>query len=67
MFCAERGLGVGDTYFKYISFLKYTREPKGQEHNRSGADEEGYAVLCAECEGSERNGMRPFRSPCGTV
>ena len=29
--------------------------------------EEGYAELCAGCEGSERDGTMPFRSPCCTV
>ena len=33
-------------------------------HDRSGAGEERYFALCAICE---RNGMRPLRSPCGTV
>ena len=28
---------------------------------------EGYAALCAECEDSERNGTRPFRSSYFTM
>ena len=39
----------------------------GKEHNRSNANEEVYAALCAECEGNERNGTRPLRSLCCTV
>ena len=39
----------------------------GKEHDRSAAGEDGYAGLSAGCEGSERNGTRPIRSPCGTV
>ena len=31
-----------------------------QAHDRSGADEEGYAVLRAGCEGGERDGTRPL-------
>ena len=31
------------------------------------AGEEGYAALCAECEGTERNRTRPLRSPYCTV
>ena len=44
-----------------------SRWSEGKEHDRSVAGEEGYAVLCAGCKGGERNGMRPLRSPCGTV
>ena len=39
----------------------------GIENNRSGAGEEGYATLCVECEGSERDVRRPVRSPCCIV
>ena len=39
----------------------------GKEHDRSGAREEGYAAVCAGCEGGERNGMWPLRSPCCTL
>ena len=46
---------------------KGSRWGEGKEHDRSGAGEEGYAALCAGCEGSERNGMKSIRSPCGTV
>ena len=44
---------------------KRSRLSGGKEHDRSGAGKEGYAEICAGCEGSERNGMRPLRSPCG--
>ena len=46
---------------------KGPRSSGGKEHNKSGASEHGYAALCAGCEGSERNGMRPLRSPCCTL
>ena len=71
--CAERGLCVCNTYFKHRSLHKYTRLGKGsswnrgKQHGRSGTGEEGYAALCARCEISERNEMRPIRSPCGTM
>ena len=39
----------------------------GKEYDRSGVGEEGYAALFAGCEGNERNGTRPIRSPCFTV
>ena len=50
-FCAERGLCVVNTYFKYKNWHKYSRIARGQgsgskEPDRSGAGEEGYAVLC---------------------
>ena len=38
-----------------------------KEYDRSSAGEEGYAAICAGCEGGERDGMRPFRPPCCTV
>ena len=64
-FCAERGLCVGNTYFKHRNLLKYTRGQGGvggKGYDRSGAGEEGYAALCARCEGSERNDTRSLRS-----
>ena len=30
-FCAEKGLCVGNVYFKYRSFNKYTRVARGQD------------------------------------
>ena len=67
-FCAERGLCLGNAYFKHISLHKYTRGARdqdsgGKEHDISSAGEEGYAAICAGYEGSERNGMRPSSSP----
>ena len=47
---------MGNTYFEHKSLHKYTGVIRGQEHDRSGAGEEGY-------EGSERNRMMPLRSP----
>ena len=58
-FCVERGLCVGNTFFKHRSL--------GKEYDRSSTGEEGYAVLCVGCEGSEGNGTTPIRSPCGTI
>ena len=46
---------------------KGSRRSGGKEHDRSGAGEEGYAAIYEGCEGSERNGMGPIRSPCDTV
>ena len=69
-FCAERGLCVGKTYFKHRSLYKYTKSGKGarrSEGKHHGAGKEGYAVICGECEGCQRNGTRPLRSPCCTV
>ena len=51
-FCEEKGLCVSNTYFK---------------HDRSCAGEEGYATICANCEGGERDGSRPLRPLCCTV
>ena len=64
---------VGNTYFKLRSLHKYTRLARVQdrvevkEHDRSGAGEEGYAVIYAGCKGSERKGTRLLRLPCCTV
>ena len=58
---------MGNTYSEHKSLHKYTRVPRGQEHDSSDASEEGYAVLCAGCEGSKGNGTRQLRSPCCTV
>ena len=71
-FCAERGLCMGNTYFKHRSWISTqgwqgAKTDGDKEHDRSGAGEEGYASLYAGCEGIERNGSRSFRSPCGTV
>ena len=46
---------------------KESRRSGGKEHDRSGADEEVYAALCAGCEDSEKNWMRTLRSPSCTV
>ena len=63
-FCAERGLYVGNTYFKHRSLHKYARGQNGVE-TESMIDlvlvKRGYAVICAGYEGCERNGMRPLR------
>ena len=72
VFYTERGLCVGNTYLNTgvcISTQGWqgSRWSEDKEHDRSGAGEEEYAVLCARCEGSERNGSRPHRSPCGTM
>ena len=40
---------------------------KGKEHDRAGAEEEGFSALYAGCESSTRNGTRPLRSPCCTA
>ena len=71
-FCAERGLCMGNTYFKQKNLHKYTRVARDQDgvevkNDRSGAGEEGYAGFCAGSEGSERNGMRHLRSLCCIV
>ena len=68
-FCAEKGLCVGNTYFKQEFAIvhrggKGSRWRGGKEHDRSGTGEESYAALYAGYEGSERNGMRPLRSCC---
>ena len=61
---AQKGDCLWVTYFKYKSLHNYTREGSRQsgykEHNRSSAGEEGYATMCAGCEGDERNSMRPL-------
>ena len=72
VFCAERGLCVGNTYFKYRSLHKYTvakgsRRSGGKEHDRSSAGEEEYDAICAGCEGVETNLMRTLRPPCCAV
>ena len=44
---SERGLCVGNTYFKHRSLHKYTRGARrngGKEHDRSSAGEVGYYV-----------------------
>ena len=38
----------------------------GKKYDRPGAGER-YALFCAECECTERNGMRHSRSPCYSV
>ena len=66
-FCVVRGLRGGNTYFEQIFLHKYKMVARGsgkREHDRSGAGEEGYAVIC---EGSERTRTRPLISPCFTV
>ena len=60
-FYEEMGLCVDNTYFKHRSVHKYTRVAKGRDsvetkHDRPGAGEERYAVICAGCEGGERDG-----------
>ena len=40
---------------------------KGKEHGRSSADGEGFAAICAGCEGGEKDGTRPLRPPCCTM
>ena len=67
-FCTERGC-VWVTYFEHKRVDKYTRvaRSEGREHDRSVVGEEEYAALCAECEGSERNGARPLKFTCCTV
>ena len=55
------------TYILSTEVCIRTKEWQGvKEHDRSSAGEEGYAVLCAGCEGIKRNGTRPLRSLCGT-
>ena len=44
-----------------------SRRSGGKEHDRSDASEEGYNVICAGCEGGEKNGTSPLRPPCCTV
>ena len=39
---------------------KGSRGSGDKEHDRSSAGEERYGI-CAGCEGSERDGMRPLR------
>ena len=46
------------------SLHKYTRVAK---HDRSGAGEEGYTAINAECEGSERDETQLLRPLCCTV
>ena len=68
-FSSERGLCVVNTYrsvYKYIS-SNQAKWILSKEHDRSGAGKEVYAALCAGCKGSDRNGMSPIRSPCGTM
>ena len=71
-FCPERRLCVGNTYFKHRSSHKY----KKVAMDKDGVEVKGIIDLvlvkkiwCTMCrsEGSERNGTRPLRSPCGTV
>ena len=62
-----KGACVWVTHFEHRSLHKYTKVARGQEHDRSGAGEEGYAALCARCEGRERNQIWPLRSTCCTV
>ena len=71
-FCSERGLCVGNTYFKHRSLCKYTRVARGHggveiKSMRSNVGEEGYAAICAGCEGNERDGKRTLRSLCSTL
>ena len=70
-FCAERGLCMCNTYLEHMSLHKYTRVARGQDgvEVKSMTDlvKKLYANLCAGCEGSERNGTRPLRSPFCTV
>ena len=46
---------------------KGSRRSGDKEHDRSGPGENGYAVICAGCEGGDRDGTRPLRTPCCTV
>ena len=46
---------------------KVSRWSGDKEHDRSSDGEEGYAAMCAGCDGSERDGMRHLRPPCCTV
>ena len=58
------------THTSNMSLHKYTRMARDQggmevkKHDRFGVRKERYAMLYAGCEGSERNGTRPLRSPC---
>ena len=56
----EKGDCVWVTHVKQRSLHKYPRVERGQEHDRSSAGEEGYAVISAGCEG-KRNETRPLR------
>ena len=69
MFCPERGLCVGNTYFNHRIHKggKGTRQSGGKEHDKSLTGEEGYAAICAGCDGGEGNGTIPLRSLYCTV
>ena len=71
---AQKGECVSVTHhFKHRSLHEYTIVARGQdgvegkEHDRSCAGVEGYTVICAGCEGGERDGTRPLRPSCTTV
>ena len=75
-FCADRGLCIGNIYFKHRSLQKYIRIAKAQDgvEVKSMIDlvlvkDMLHYVVKEECESSERNGngTRPLRSTCGTV
>ena len=69
-FCTTRGICLNNTYIKHRSLHKYTRvagKSGSKEHDKSIADEEGYAAICAGYEDGEKDGMRPLRPLCCTV
>ena len=71
--CGESGLCLGITYFEHRSLHKYTRVSRGQDRVEVKSMINLVLVkriccfLCAGCEGSERNGTRPLKSPYCTV
>ena len=50
--------------YVWVTHLKYPRVARTRDDDRSGACEEGYAVICTGCEGGERGGTRPLRPLC---
>ena len=70
-FCAERGLCVGNIYFKHRSLRKYTRVARGQGRVEVKSMIDLVLMkkdmVCAGCEGGERNGTKPLKPPCCTV
>ena len=69
-FCAERGLHMGNIYFKhkfYINAVGWLEVKMEWRYGRIGAGKESYATICARSEDSVRNGKTPLRPSCCTV
>ena len=62
--CTEKGLAIGNTYFKHKCILVYNKASSGTEERefKSMVTVKRDTAICAQCDDSERNGTRDRRS-----